>query len=300
MRAYLRGVLRVLHDAGWKIEICESPSSEEASQLARRAAENKLDAVFAMGGDGTMGRVAHGLVGSGTALAALPTGTSNVWATELGQRGFHWPFSTGALTENAKLLARSPSAMVDVGVCNGRHFLLWGGIGLDAITIHQLEPLPRLQKYGSVAQYFVSSVWNAMMWSGMDMRITADGQKADGHYLLAVATNIRRYVGGLAVLSPKAYLDDGEMDMWLISGHTVRDALRAFFDMRAGRHLKSSQARRIPFRSARVECDSAFSIQTDGDPGGDGLSADYSIRKQALRVILPAAAGVLLKEQTLQ
>ena len=164
------------------------------------------------------------------------------------------------------MLSNASVHRVDVGMCNGHSFLLWAGIGLDAMIINKLEPRPRVEKYVSVPQYFAATVWNAAIWQGMDLRVWADDQRVEGHFLLAVATNIRRYVGGMAVLSPDAYLDDGEMDLWLMSGNNIADGLRHFFDVLAGRHLTSDQARRLPFRSARVESDTAFSLQMDGEP----------------------------------
>src|SRR4030042_3758745 len=106
----------------------------------------------------------------------------------------------------------------------------------------------------------------------MDLRIWADGKEVAGHYVVAVANNLRHYAGGMSVLSPDAYLEDGMMDLWLLSGKSLADAFRHFFDLVAGRHLTSDQARCLPFSSARVESDTPFSIQMDGDPmlGGRG------------------------------
>jgi diacylglycerol kinase family enzyme len=219
----------------------------------------------------------------------------NVWAMEMGLRLFEWPFGTDALAENARLLADAPVRSVDVGMCNDHAFLLWAGIGLDAMTIHQLEPRGRAEKYVSVPQYVAQTMWNAAVWHGMDLRVWADEQRVEGRFLLAVATNIRRYVGGLAVLSPNAYLDDGEMDLWLISGSTLADALKAFFEVLAGSHVTSEQARRLPFQSARVESDTPFSVQMDGDPMLGGKQVQLSIQKQALKVLIPPKAAALLR-----
>jgi diacylglycerol kinase family enzyme len=164
------------------------------------------------------------------------------------------------------------------------------------MTIHQLEPRPRFVKYVSVPEYFAATVWNAAIWHGMDLRVWADDQHVDGHFLLAVATNIRRYVGGMAVLSPNAYLDDGEMDLWLLSGNNLADAFRHFFDLLAGRHLTSEQARCLSFHTARIESDAAFSIQMDGEPMLGSTQVNIEIKKQALRIIIPPNALGLLKE----
>jgi diacylglycerol kinase family enzyme len=192
-------------------------------------------------------------------------------------------------------MANAAPQMVDVGLCNGQPFLLWAGIGLDALTIHKLEPRPRLAKYLAVPHYFATTVWEATFWHGMDLRVWADGKQVDGHFLLAVATNIRRYVGGMAILSPEAFLDDGCMDLWLLSGNNLADAFRHFFDMLAGRHLTSEQARRLPFQAARIESDVPFSIQIDGEPMLGGQRAEITVSPRALRVLLPPRARELLK-----
>jgi diacylglycerol kinase (ATP) len=293
VRPFVRGILRPLRLAGWQVEIAEILSGSHATHVAHQAAVEKYDAVFAIGGDGTVGQVASGLLHTETALAVLPAGTMNVWAMELGQQAFDW-LHYGALRKNAGLLANAAVHRVDVGLCNDHPFLLWAGIGLDAMAIHQLEPRPRFAKYVSVPQYVATAAWTAATWHGMDLRVWADDQRVDGHFLLAVATNIRRYVGGLAVLSPNACIDDGEMDLWLLSGSTLADAFRTYFDLLAGLHLTSDQARRLPFHSARVESDTPFSVHMDGEPMLGGKQVTIDIQKQALKVIIPPNGQKLL------
>jgi diacylglycerol kinase (ATP) len=296
VRPFVRGILRPLKAAGWHVEVAETLSGRHATQVAKQAAAEKYDAVFVIGGDGTVGQVARGLIYSGTALAVLPAGTMNVWAMELGQTTFDW-WHSGSLQKNASLLSDAPIYSVDVGMCNDHSFLLWTGVGLDAIAVGQLEPRSRFFKYISVPQYVATTVWNAAIWHGMDLRVWADDQRVDGHFLLAVATNTRRYLGGMAVLSPDAYLDDGEMDIWLMSGNNLADALRHFIDLLAGRHLTSDQARRLSFHTARIESDTIFSIQMDGEPMLSSEQAVLRIEKQALKVIVPPKGLNLLKEK---
>ncbi len=297
VKRFVRSIMRPLRLAGWEVEVAETLSGSHATSVARQAASERFDAVFAIGGDGTLGQVANGLIGTDTALAALPAGTMNVWANEVGERAFDW-FHPRALSENAKLLANAPTYCVDAGLCNGHAFLLWSGIGLDAEIIRQLEPRPRVEKYVSVPQYVATTVWNVTtVYHGMDLRVWADDERVEGHYLLAVAINIRKYVGGLAVLSPDAYLDDGQMDLWLVNGSTLADALRAFFEVLAGVHVNSDQVRRLPFHAARVESDTAFAIQMDGEPMLGGKQAELSVQKRALRILVPPTATRLLKEK---
>ena len=292
----MRGIIYPLKAAGWNMEIAETLSGTHATQTAHRAATEKYDAVFAIGGDGTVSQVASGLLNSETALAVLPAGTTNVWAFEQGQKPFSW-FNPWSLRDNAALLANVQPQRVDVGMCNDQPFLLWAGVGLDAQAIGKMEPRHRFFKHISVPHFFATTVWEATFWHGLDLRVWADGQFVEGHYLVAVATNIRHYAGGMSLLSPNALLDDNEMDMWLLSGNNVADALRHFFDLIAGRHLTSDQARRLPFHHARVESDVAFSVQVDGEPALGSHQANITIKHRALKILMPIPAYHLLKNK---
>ena len=296
VRRYVRGIIKPLQDAGWSVDIAETLSGTHAVQTAHQAAQEKYDAVFAIGGDGTVGQVASGLVHTETALAVLPAGTTNVWALEQGQKPFSW-WNPGSLRENARVLANVEPQYVDVGDCNDHPFLLWAGVGLDAHTISKIEPRPRIFKHMSVPHFFVTTVWEATFWQGLDLRVRAEGNLVEGRILVAVASNIRHYAGGMSLLSPNAMLDDNEMDMWLLSGDSVADTLRHFFDLVAGRHLTSDQARCLPFHHARVESDAAFSIQVDGDPALGGHRADITIKHRGLKILMPKHALYLLKNQ---
>lgn len=295
VKPFLRSVTRVLVESGWQTEVTATRSGAHATESARQAAAEKFDAVFASGGDGTIGQAAAGLVGTDTALGILPSGTANVLALEFGLPVFSWT-RWWVLKANARTLADAPVHPVDVGFCNGHPFLLWAGMGLDAMTIHAIEPRIRMEKFFAFPEYFGTTVWNASQWSGIHLRLWADDQEVEGQFLVAVVNNIRRYMGGLAVLSPEAHMDDGEFDLWLLSGRNLADAFRQAYDLWRGYHLTSNMARRIPFHTLRVEADSPFLVQTDGEPRPETREVIISIRSRALRMLMPPKAlGMLSK-----
>jgi diacylglycerol kinase (ATP) len=296
VRPFIGAVIRTLSDHGWRVEVAESLNGRHTTQLARMAAQEKFRAVFAIGGDGTAGQAAAGLIGSPTALGILPAGTTNVWAQELGINAFVWPHLR-ALSQNARILVESTPCAMDVGLCNGLPFLMWAGVGLDAMTVQKLTPRKRFEKYINITEYAATTIWNATIWHGMNLHVTADDKHVDGHYLLAVASNIRHYVGGVAKISPDAYLDDGLMDLWLFSGSTLADAFRHFFDMLSGRHLTSEQARCIPFCKAFIESATPFSLQMDGEPMLGTLQASFEVLKGGLQVLIPPHSRDLLFHQ---
>ncbi len=289
VRPFIGGVVRALNGRGWRVEVAESMNGRHTTQLARVAAQEHFRAVFAIGGDGTAGQAAGGLIGSETALGVLSAGSTNVWAREVGMQAFSWK-RLRALHDGAKLLADSPVCAVDIGLCNEQPFLMWAGIGLDALTVKALEPRKRFEKYLNIPEFFVTSIRSATLWHGMHLRVSADEKQVEGHYLLAVASNIRYYLGGLAQISPNAYLNDGLMDLWLFSGSTLADSFRHFFDMQAGRHVTSDQARCIPFRKVQIESETPFSIQIDADPLLGAQTTTLEVLPRKLNVLMPARA----------
>jgi len=289
VRPFIQGIVCVLNLNGWRVDVSETLNGRHTTQLALQAARQGYHAAFAIGGDGTVGQVASGLIGSQTALGVLPAGTANVWARELGLPAFTWTH-LNSFRDNSQILSDSQIFDIDVGLCNGQPFLMWTGIGLDAISVQKLEPRKRFFKYLAVPHFAATTIYNASLWHGMNLNVWADEVKVEGHYLLAVASNIRHYLGGLAMLSPQAYIDDGIMELWLFSGSNLADAFRHFFDMTSGRHLTSEFARCILFKKLRIESEIPFSIQMDGEPMLGGKQAEISILSRGLRVILPAHA----------
>jgi YegS/Rv2252/BmrU family lipid kinase len=295
VKPFIKSAVKELESAGWRVEAVPTQSGAHTIELAKQAAAEKKEAVFAVGGDGTIGNVVNGLIGSDTALGVLPAGTANVWSIELGLPPFAWT-RPWVLRKNASILANAPIRAVDVGKCNQYSFMMWAGIGLDALAIHSIEPRIRLEKFFTMSEFAAKTIWQAAQWSGVQLRLWADGEEVEGRYIVAVTTNIRHYLGGHSTLSPDAFLDDGLLDIWLFSGSNLGDALRHAYDMWRGRHITSDAARRITFKQLRIEADSPFWIQTDGEPRGSAQSVEINIQPHRLKMLMPPRGMELLKD----
>jgi len=129
--------VRIQHALGetHRLEVAETVRRGHATRLARNAAKEGFDAVVVAAGDGTLNEAANGLVGTETALAPLPGGSTNVFARTLGI-----PNSLRPATELlvASLAARSLKR-VGLGAGNNRYFLFHLGAGFDAEVIEQME-----------------------------------------------------------------------------------------------------------------------------------------------------------------
>jgi diacylglycerol kinase (ATP) len=277
----------VLRANGWTIRLIQTHSAEHVTQLASLAAKEGKEALFVVGGDGTINMAVRGLAGSETALGVIPAGTGNVLAQELGLPGLSWTRWL-ALEQSARKLAKAKIREVDIGYCRGTPFLLWAGVGLDAFAIHHIEPRPRREKLFANMIFAVAAAWHASLWHGVNLKITVDELQITGHYLLALISNIHLYAGGLARVSPDALLDDGAMDLWLFEGETFGDTILMAWDLIGGRHVDSEKVRHAVFKHLLIESDSSLYVQVDAEPlTYNERSVEIKVIAKGIKLLIP-------------
>jgi YegS/Rv2252/BmrU family lipid kinase len=268
----------------------QGKNGEDLNQLARAAIEQGCSAVFVAGGDGSVGTVASALAGSDTALGVLPSGTANVWAQELGLPRLDW-IHWFALEQAAARLAQGEVRLVDLGLCNDRAFLLWGGMGLDAHIVNSIEPRERWEKAFSTVHYATLALWSSIGWEGIELRVVTPETDLQGRYLVAVACNIPAYAGGLMNLAPGAKIDDGLLDFWLIEGESLKDVLIRVFQIFRGTHVDAPGITHFRTSEAYFEAEAPVPMQFDGEPLLVEGQLQFGVRKQALKVLVPADSG---------
>lgn len=285
----LREAAQTLETAGWQVEVVPSQNAAHVTELARDTAQAGWEAVFAVGGDGTLSRAVAGLAGSETALGVFPSGTTNVWAQEIGLplRG------PNPLAESARKLAQGTVRTIDLGVCNGTPFFLWAGFGLDARVIDQLErKRSRWMKLINELYYALTILRCAAGWAGIPVRATADGHTVEGQVMLALAGNARLYAGGMVTLSPHAAWDDGKFELWLLrSGPKggVGSVIRHLWNLRWGKHVQDREAVCLSFTQARLTFEADEWMHADGEPVGKVREAEIKVWEKGLRVLVPLA-----------
>ncbi len=152
MKDRLRHLVVYALQGRYDVSVVETQHRGHAIELCREAAAAHYDVVVAFGGDGTVNEAANGLAGSRTALTAIPGGSNNVFAKELGI-----PNDVVDATEHLLELAdRWNPRTVDLGVLNGRYFTFAAGMGLDASVVKRVDGHPTLKaRFGPF--YFVES-----------------------------------------------------------------------------------------------------------------------------------------------
>jgi diacylglycerol kinase (ATP) len=286
--ARVEGAANALARRGVSVRLERPDSFELLQRVVRAAVAERVDAVLAAGGDGTVGAVAAELAGSPVALGCLPAGTANMWALEIGLPVLRW-WQPQALELAALSQLEGQVRLADLGRCNGRLFLLWAGAGLDAFVTQQLGPHRRFARQWGMGYNVAATFLIGRDWRGADLRVTANGREVAGHFLLAVTANIRRYAG-LFTLNPEARLDDGQMELWLFEGGTYAEALAHTARLWAGRHLEHPGVVCLTGDQFEIYTPAPLALHTDGEPLAPAQQMSIQVVPQALRVLFPRQA----------
>jgi diacylglycerol kinase family enzyme len=205
-RVVIAKALAADHD----LQVADTFQRGHATRLAHDAAADGFDVVAVLGGDGTLNEAANGLAGSTTALAAVPGGSTNVFARALG-------FPNDAVEATGMLLdslQRRSVHRVGLGRANGRHFLFNCGAGFDAAVVDRVERRSDLKRLAGQSVFVASAL--ATWFRHVDRRRAHfavhhdDGTVVDdGTLAIVLNTDPYTYFGPRALqVTPSVGLDD--------------------------------------------------------------------------------------------
>lgn len=244
-----------------------------AAELASAAAADGVGLVIVWGGDGTVNEAGGALAASTTALGLIPAGSGNGLAAALGTP--RNPEAALAMALNGR------NRQIDVGVIGPRRFLNVAGIGVDA----RIAVLFNQRARGSRGRwpYISIGVAQGCRYLAQDYVVQLDGERARHRALLIAFANGREYGMG-AVLAPRAELDDGLLEAYVVEDRSV--AARFWH----ARHLVRGTVERAPrvlvrkVRTAVVEAAAPIEFHVDGEPGCAEARLEISVLSKALRV----------------
>lgn len=224
----------------------------DATRFAAESATDH-DAVFAVGGDGTLNEVVTGLP-AGFPAGIIPVGTANVVARDLGV------YARPA--EAARRAARGVPRPFDVGTVNDRCFLAMVGIGFDGAIVQAI--CEKRRGPISMATYVapaLSTLWN---FRSPTLHVEIDGIREPIPHHGAIITNTRNY-GGLFSVTPAAKPDDGLLH-WIGYKSPSKAALLAYSTFAAWRReAPKALATYGSGTSFVVTSDTPCAVEADGD-----------------------------------
>lgn len=271
----LQAMVTYMNEYGWDVDLHFSTSTDDARQQTRRAVEQHMDMVIAVGGDGTINSVIQELAGSETALGVIPSGTFNVWARETGI-----PVDIAGARD---VLINGKLQRIDLGRVQDRYFLLMAGIGFGGTVTYAVkkEKLKRLGPLG----YVLTGVRLGLGFDSFRADITIDGHLQTTNALQIVVGNTQLY-GSLLKFTWRARCDDSLLDVCIVRKTSKLERIVMMLDFILQRRERRKWVTYTTCSSIEVNTRKSVNFQIDGEPIGR-TPASFTIVPSSLKVVVP-------------
>lgn len=294
--ARTRVVIQKALSADHDVELRETARRGHATRIAKGAAAEGVDLVAVLGGDGTLNEAANGVVGTQTALAPIPGGSTNVFARTLGLPDD--PVHATAVTLEA--LESESIRSIGLGSANERYFLFHAGVGYDAAVVKEVEKRGQLKRWAGHSLFAFSAIDTFLRhFDRKSPHFSVDFGEGDvvsnGYFTIALNTDPYTYLGSRPFsVAPEATLDRPmsivtirSLSAYRIS-RLVASTLRSPDGVTTGRGLDV----RADVSNVTLSSSKPFPYQLDGDYLGDVTSLDLAWEPDVLRLVVPDGRDV--------
>ena len=247
--------------AGIAAEFLLTDHPGHATDLVAKADLSGFDGLVAAGGDGTVFEVLNGLYRRPKTdrlpLGLLPVGTGNAFARDLGLPPSAWQ-------EAIELLLRGRTRPVDVGKVESAdasyHFLNIVHMGF---TVAANRTALKLKFLGDSA-YTLAALWQVMRMESYPLQMEVDGEVVRDNNVFVAVSNTR-YTGTHFKMAPSAIVDDGLLDVTLLTRLSRRRVLRLFPTVYDGRHVGFEEVTTRQAERIRISAPEAMLMAPDGE-----------------------------------
>jgi diacylglycerol kinase (ATP) len=263
-----------LQAAGCKAEVHFTEDAADATRRARAAGSETWQAIVAAGGDGTVADVINGLTDFSRPLGVLPIGTANVLAVE-----YRLPRKPRQV---ARLLLEGHTRPHGVGIANGRRFLLFCGVGVDAAIVERLEQAP--PRSTGKRKWLQPILHVIRRWPRFDLAVRLPDGRRITDLRSVLVTRVRNY-GGVARLVPGIDPADGKLHAMCFSGRSRSWWLLQ--GLRASLGLMRENARLRVIQTDAIRIEGSAPCQLDGDFAGSGKPVEIAMHPNPLHLFAP-------------
>ncbi len=255
----------------------EVPKSRKAPKQVRRALEQGADLLFVWGGDGMVQRSIDALGDSEAAIAIVPAGTANLFASNL-----EIPQD---IAEAVRIGLHGPRRTLDVGRMNGERFAVMAGAGFDAQMIREADGGLK-DRFGRMAY-----VWTGMKQLGrkpFEATIKVDGATwFDGQASSVLVGNVGELFAGVEAFED-ASPDDGKLELGVVTADGLIEWTRTIARTAVGSTSASPFVQVTKATSIRVKFDRKILYELDGGDREPVKSLKVEVEPAAITVCVPA------------
>ena len=276
---YATKVAEILKEQYDQVTIKETQKAGDAQDFAKTAARNHIDAVFVMGGDGTVNEGVSGLAEEDYRpdFGFIPLGTVN----DLG-RALGISMNPEEAIEELRHLKKEK---MDVGKINDHYFIDVVAVGVIPRAVSNVDP-DQKTRFGAFA-YFMEGAKALRESECFTFHLTIDGEELVEESMMLLVS-LSNSVGGFEKLVPQAKVDDGKLHLTLLKGNKLLDKLALLPKVFSGEVTDDQQIVYRAFEKGHIAIknDIEMTANVDGDEG-DALPLDLMVLPQHLTVLVP-------------
>jgi diacylglycerol kinase (ATP) len=253
-----------------------------------------FSAVLVFGGDGTVHRHLAQLHQQKIPILVVPTGSGNDFAKALGIRNEDmalraWrQFCVAGKNDNGKNDDGKNFRDIDLGIIRAgaeeTFFCCVAGIGMDAEANARANRMPAwLKKRGG---YVLAALQSLVAFKAAEMTVTTEGREIRRSAFFIAVGNARSYGGGMKV-TPQATLDDGLLDVCMVSKMNKLKLLCWVPTIFFGKHLRLKEVEYFKTTRLWIDANRNLDLYADGECVGQ-TPVEIGLIHRGLRVIVPA------------
>ena len=260
-RKLVAPALERLRSAGLNIDIAETDSPGQATELARDAYARGYRKFIAVGGDGTSYEIVNGLfpeAGDRPTLGFLPLGTGNSFLRDFSDQGIDSAMQ-------ALLAGRTQTSDVirlkhKEGVIHYIN-LLSVGFAADVATMRAR----RFNRYGQLGYLLaIFTCLARLRRRPFPLRVDNDPE-FDRRPCLFLTFNNSKFTGGTMMIAPKAEVNDGLIEYVRWGPISRLGLIRNLPTLYDGTHIQHPLASRQDARHVEFQLDGAIDVMVDGE-----------------------------------
>jgi diacylglycerol kinase (ATP) len=270
------GFERIIYDnlntKKFDFKLSFTTSALNAYELSKQSADDNYDIIVAVGGDGTVNRVAKGLYGSSSTLAIVPVGSGNGLA-----RFLNIPLDPA---KSIALINSMPIKEIDAVSINDELCLSIAGVGFDALVAKKFAKA----EHRGFFSYFHIALQSYPGYRPRKYRMLIDGVPVKRKALFVSFANSNQF-GYNTVIAPDASINDGMVDVCIVQKVPMLSAPYVLGLLWRNRIDHSGYLEIIKAKEIKITRNKNRIINLDGEPVKVGRDLHIKVNPRSMKII---------------
>lgn len=280
--------------AGLPFRIHETEADEDPAMVVRAACAAGVTRVVAAGGDGTVGAVVNGLIGTAVPMGIVPVGTGNILSRTVGIP-LKWEAALDVALSGLGHGAEAPGdrragrqTQLDIMRVGGRYYVLNVSVGLSAYSIRDTSRKDK-RRFGMLA-YALRVAGHLLGFHEYRIDLEVDTQRYFVQATEVLVSNGELLENVITLLGSAASVQDGQVEAYVVHARSLVDYIAIVLRKLTGTARPTSRYQQLSATSTITIAPRhrVLPVQADGEVIGT-TPVTIDVIPRAVHVILPAA-----------